>query len=150
MDKQEIKELDCKKQEKIDNKYPINSTESHPTTQEHHHARHALYFLYFGTYSVVNNKNAWCTSEKAERIRIHLSCLKEFISEYSALENAVNVLLLGLNQTRLSTHSEWGLFLLRNWEWILQLAAHYGEDKKCFPESYFQVLKRIVEANEQV
>jgi len=79
MEKQETKEKDWKNQEKIDNNNPMEIPENNTVVQEYHHARHALYFLYFGTYSVINNKTDWCTGDKIERILVHLNCLKEFI-----------------------------------------------------------------------
>ena len=144
METKEKKETDDRKQEKNDNKNPMNTPENHISMQEYHHARHALYFLYFGTYSVINNKTAWCTQEKIERVLVHLNCLKEFIAEDTILENSVNAILWQLNQFKPCDHKEWGRFLFHSWTSIHQIAAHYGEDQKCFPDSYFQALKKIV------
>ena len=147
MENQETKEKDVENQEKLDNNNPMNTPEKRISIQEYHHARHALYFLYFGTYSVISKKPAWCTQEKIERILVHLNCLKEFIAADTILENAVNALLCRLNQSKPCNHKEWGHFLFHHWTWIYQLAAHYGEDKKCFPDSYFHALLKIVEKN---
>lgn len=144
MEKQETEEKDSEKQEKIDNKNPNDSPEKHPSAQEYHHARHALYFLYFGTYSIISEKASWCTKEKIERVLVHLQCLQEFLDEGTVLESAVNKILEALGQSKPSDQKEWGMFLFHNWTWILQFAAHYGEDKKCFPESYYEKLKNVL------
>ena len=147
MENKETKEKDMENQEKNDNNNPEGFPENRISGQEYHHARHALYFLYFGTYSVITNKTTWCTEEKVNRILIHLNCLREFIAGDTILGNSVNVLLSQFNQSKLSDGKAWGYFLFRNWGWIHQVAEHYGEDKKCFPDSYFQALKQIVENN---
>lgn len=148
MKKQEMVEKDLKSQNKIDNYNPMNIPENVPSTQEYHHARHALYFLYFGTYSVINNKTAWCTQDKMERVRVHLNCLREFIAEDTVLEHAVNVLLQQLNRVKPRDHREWSHFLFYYWKWIHQIAVHYGEAKKCFPDSYFHALEKIVKSDD--
>ena len=147
MEKQEMKETDYKNREKKDNNNPMSIFENKPSAQEYHHARHALYFLYFGTYSVINHKTAWCTQEKAERVLVHLNCLREFIEQDTALEHAVNALLRQLSLSKPCNYKEWGHFLFRNWTSIRQVAAHYGEDKKCFPDSYYCALKQLFEIN---
>ena len=145
MEKQEMKETDNEKREKNDNYNPMIMPENQPSAQEYHHARHALYFLYFGTYSVITHKTAWCTQEKVERVSVHLNCLREFIEQDTVLEHAVNALLRQLALSKPCNYKEWGHFLFRNWTSIRQVAAHYGEDKKCFPDSYFYALKQIFE-----
>ena len=144
MEKQAMEKTDKESKEKNDNYNPSDMSANSPSAQELHHARHALYFLYFGTYSVINNKTAWCTQEKIERVLVHMNCLKEFIAEDTVLENSVNTILWQLNQFKPSDHKEWGRFLFHSWTCIHQIAAHYGEDQKCFPDSYFQALKKIV------
>jgi hypothetical protein len=145
MEKQEMKVRDDEKQEKNDNYNPLPGEPV--TAQEYHHARHALYFLYFGTYSVINHKVAWCTGDKADRVSVHLNCLREFVEQDTVLGQAVNVLLRKLSQSRPCDHKEWGHFLFQNWTSIHQIAAHYGEDKKCFPDSYYCALKQLFEIN---
>ena len=102
MENKETKEKDMENQEKNDNNNLDSFPENRISGQEYHHARHALYFLYFGTYSVITSKTAWCTEEKVNRILIHLNCLREFISGDTILGNSVNVLLSQFSQSKLS------------------------------------------------
>mgnify|MGYP000977701761 CR=1 FL=1 len=112
MEKQEIKVMDDENQEKNDNYNPLPGEPV--TAQEFHHARHAIYFLYIGIYSVINHKGAWCTGDKADRVSVHLNCLREFVEQDTILGRAANALLEELSRSRPCNHKEWGYFLFRN------------------------------------
>lgn len=154
MEQMEKKKEDGKNLKKIDNNKPFKnylpgpekSEMTEKCAQEYHHARHALYFLHMAVYSVISNKPACCTVEKTSRVKVHLACLKEFLSDETSISRTVKILLNAVEYSCPRDYKSWLLFLYTNWQLIVSFAAHYNEDQKCFPCSYFQKLEQTIEA----
>lgn len=106
----------------------------HRLPQELHHARHVLSYFVLALHFLLQGKRGRLDSRKAERIRIHLACLREFLPEGNpSLRGAVDLALRLLGADLPKDDRSWARFLRRHWELLAYFARCYGHEADCFP-----------------
>lgn len=95
--------------------------------QENHNANHVLHYVTLVTLSITHEIRRKAGPEAAERMRAHLSCLKEFIEDSDLeLSSAVHGLLEGFEKGLPASRETWITFIAGHRAAIGVLARRYG------------------------
>lgn len=114
--------------------------------REYHNANHALWYFTMIVYASVNQKTAQSNAQKSERVLAHLTHLKEFLRPEDRkhrimIEQIYHDLLIEHPEN----HHQWVRFIYMHWNLLCKMAAHYGHQDRCFPESDFIKIRDLVQ-----
>lgn len=119
--------------------------------QEHHNARHALWFIYMVVTDIISGREQFSKAKSTNKIIAHLVCLKEFIdSSRLRLRLAVRQLSEALLVEFPDSSTKWTHFLFRHWFLVRTIAKEYQSDEKCFSLAYYEKVSDVLHGRQRM